>query len=146
MARRDSEDDPKRQLIQGLGLLWKAARGATSKIQHKVEKTDVGRSIDDAGRELGRALGRVAERVEKEIRGFEPTRPGHEGEQAHGTSTTAEPDDGSWPTTREEYEAKFGPVMGDWPRSAEEYEKRYGHKPGKKPKGPTPDDPGFRIM
>ena len=51
-----------------------------------------------------------------------------------------------WPTTRDEYERKYGAIDGDWPKTPEEYSHRFGQTPGDKPKGPTPEDPGFTIQ
>ena len=127
------------QFKQGLGLLWSAARQAAGEIREELDKTNIGKAVDDAGRELGRAFGNVAKHLGAELKKVQPPEP----DWAHRADDGHEP----WPGTREEYERRYGPVPGgqDWPRSAEEYERRHGHKPGAKPSGPTPDDPGFRI-
>ena len=140
MAGQDNRQGPKPsdQVKQGLGLLWSAARQAAGGIREELDKTDIGKSIDDAGRELGRAFGNVASRLGAELKKAQPREPDY----IHRAA-----DDEPWPTSREEYEQRYGPVPGgqEWPRSPEEYHKRHGHKPGDKPKGPTPDDPGFSI-
>jgi hypothetical protein len=64
----DPSADAKTHLKQGLGLLWRAAREAAGEVR-KAPRGEIGRSIDDAGRELARAasnvLGRLAGEVKK---------------------------------------------------------------------------------
>lgn len=151
MAPRDDED-PKKQLFQGLGLLWKAARGAATEVQKELDKSNVGKAIDDAGRELGRAVENVVTRIGAEIKKVQPKEPDYVDREGVGKPPDGTPDrpaeaaaPDAWPTTRHDYEKRYGPVVGEWPRSLDEYEKRFGHRPGNKPKGPTPDDPGFSI-
>lgn len=136
MASRD--EDPRKQLFQGLGLLWKAARGAATEVQKELDKSNVGKAIDDAGRELGRAVENVVTRIGAELKKVQPPEPDY-------TDRPAEAASDEWPKTRDEYEKKYGPIVGDWPQSRDAYEARFGHAPGNKPKGPTPSDPGFSI-
>jgi len=74
MSRTDDEDDrddstqrAKQHLVQGLGLLFRAAVEASSGLKKGLEKSDVGKSIDDAGRELWRAANNVVTRVGNEV-------------------------------------------------------------------------------
>jgi hypothetical protein len=143
MAADNRGKRPADQVKEGLGLLWSAARQAAGGIREELDRTQVGKSIDDAGRELGRAVTNVATRLGAELKKVQPSR---EPDWVHRAQ--ADGDDGEpWPTSREDYERRYGKVPDgqDWPRSRDEYEKHHGHAPGHKPKGPTPHDPGFRI-
>jgi hypothetical protein len=119
--KRDEDEDPGKQLVQGLGMLFKAATGAAKSVKKELDKTDVGKAFEDAGREFARAASSVAERVSAEISGkkrSEPPPPHHE-----PPADAAAPPDGS--------------------HEDDEFD---GVKPApKKPTGPTPEDPGFRI-
>lgn len=116
---RDDKEDPAEQLKQGLGLLWRAARGAAVNVKKELDRTELGRSLEDAGRELARAASNVVERISDELAG----KPGNPGRS---------PD--PWP--------------GEAPSPSEEAEDDEfdGVKAPKKATGPTPGDPGFRIM
>jgi hypothetical protein len=146
---RDEKDDAPKpgevtgHLVQGLGHLWRAARGAASGIRKEVDQTHARKTLDDAGRELQRAVTNVVRRLGAEI---EKASGGHESTPHSEGIEMKKP--APWPTTREEYERKYGPIAGDWPKTPAEYEKKYGvppHDPNTKPKGPTPSDPGFYI-
>lgn len=64
---RDPKDDPGEQLKQGVGLLWKAAQGAAHTIKKELDKSGVGKALDDAGRDFARAANNVFDRVAAEI-------------------------------------------------------------------------------
>lgn len=122
--QRDNNEDPGKQLVQGLGLLFKAATGAAKSVKKELDKTDIGKAFEDAGREFARAATSVAERVSSEISGKKTGRseppPHHE---------EAPPAEAAAPHAPDEEEDEFD-----------------GVKPVvKKPTGPTPEDPGFRI-
>src|SRR5581483_9536667 len=98
------DDDPKEDLRQGLGLLWRAARKVAGDVRKELDRSDVGRTLDDAGREIARAASNVIDRLGSEL----------------GMSAgPRRPEPPPWPTTREEYEERYGEVDGDWPRSPE---------------------------
>jgi hypothetical protein len=134
----DPTEQAKENLKQGLGLLWKAAQDVAGTVRKEIEREGVGKAIDDAGREIARAASNVYERITTELQ-----RQNEPYERAVREAAARE----AWPTTREEYERRYGPIHdGNWPRSADEYRRRYGEDPpAGKPKGPTPSDPGFRI-
>jgi hypothetical protein len=116
----DRDDDPAEQLKQGLGLLFRAARGAASGVRKEMDRSKLGRSIDDAGRELVRAATNVVSRIGSELQKSVPPheRPRHD-----------EPG-----------------VPGDRPSDeARAPEHRDERARDDAPKGPTREDPGFRI-
>ncbi len=147
-------------LEKGLGDLFKAAEvvagSVAGSVKKELDKSKVGRTLDDAGRELARAASNVASFVGQELTEWskkaQPAHPQPGGPQPGpypGPAPSAagappHPDASGWPTTREEYERRYGPSGDEWPRSAEEYERWYGKKP--KPTGPTDDDPGFHAQ
>ena len=65
--RHDEPEDPTEELKQGLGHLWRAARGMAKGIKKEVDKSDLGKAFDDAGRELARAATNVVGRINDEI-------------------------------------------------------------------------------
>jgi hypothetical protein len=116
---RDDKDDPAEELKQGLGHLWRAARGMATNLKKEVDRTNFGKALDDAGREFARAATNVVDRLSTEIGGKKPERPFHE-----------EP-----------------PEPAPAPKKDDEDDEFDGVKPIPRDKrGPTPDDPGFRIM
>lgn len=115
---RDRKEDPAEQFKQGIGLLFRAALGAASGVKKELDRTDLGRSIEDAGRELARAATNVVERISSEI-GKKPERPWERpGERAEGRAT---------PDQHEDESDDFDGVKAP---------KREG----------SPEEPGFRIM
>lgn len=123
---RRGESDPADDLKKGLGLLFRAAEGAARGIRKELGRTEWGKTLDDAGRELVRAANNVIGRVSSEILkgGSGEPRPGAGDEPPHGS-------EGSSTDERDE-------------RGNDEWRGRSDH-PDAKPKGPTPHDPGFRI-
>ena len=119
------KDDPTEELKQGLSHLWRAARGVGREVKKEVERTDIGKAIDDAGREFVRAAANVVDRIAGEVNDLtKPSKPG------------AVPDDA--PRRREdEHEHEHAKGGED-----DEFD---GVKPKEKSGGPTPQDPGFRI-
>lgn len=115
----EKKEDPAAELRQGLSHLWKAARGAAAGVKKEVERTDLGKALDDAGREFVRAAANVVDRI------------------AHEVDTIAKP-------TRRESEPP-PPNAGAQPETKPEDDEFDGVKPKEKPTGPTPQDPGFRI-
>ncbi|AKT36264.1 hypothetical protein [Chondromyces crocatus] len=65
---RDEREDPKDDLKQGLGLLWRAARSTANGLRKDLDRTQVGRALDDAGRELVRAASNVVGRLGDELK------------------------------------------------------------------------------
>ena len=110
--RNEQADKAKQHLIQGLGLLFRAGVEAAGGLKKELDKSNVGKSLDDAGRELWRAANNVVSRIGTEI--------------LVGGPKDKEPKPG---------DSKDKPDDKDPPRWA----------PGEKPKGPTKEDPGFRI-
>jgi hypothetical protein len=116
----DEKEEPAEQLKQGIGLLWRAARGAAVGVKKEMNKTELGRSLEDAGREIARAASNVVDRLAGEIT-KKPGKPAGRPEPKPGEVTT--------------------------PREESDDDDFDGVKaPKKKPTGPTPEDPGFRIM
>lgn len=116
----EKKDDPAAELRQGLSHLWKAARGAAAGVKKEVERTDLGKALDDAGREFVRAAANVVDRIAHEVDAV--TKPGPRPSE---------------PPPPPEGEAK--------PETKPEEDEFDGVKPKEKPTGPTPQDPGFRI-
>ncbi|UQA61042.1 hypothetical protein [Polyangium aurulentum] len=119
MSANDDRDDrdteaqrAKDHLMQGLGLLFRGATEAAGVLRKEIDKSNLGRSIDDAGRELLRAANNVVSRLGNDVFFGGPKDKDKE---------------------RREDEKKR--EENDPPRWA----------PGQKPKGPTEEDPGFRI-
>jgi hypothetical protein len=107
---KDVDDDEaaraKVHFVQGVGLLFRAAGEAAVGFRKGIDKSDVGKQLDVAGRELYRAANNVVSRLGTEV------------------------------------------FFGSKDKKDEEKKKdddppRYA--PGEKPKGPTKEDPGFRI-
>jgi len=114
MGTRDDDNDAddeaaraKVHFVQGVGLLFRAAGEAAEGLRKGIDKSDVGKQLDVAGRELYRAANNVVSRLGNEM--------------FFGSKDKDKKDD-----KREDE---------DPPRYA----------PGEKPKGPTKEDPGFRI-
>ena len=110
----------KEDLKQGLGLLWRAASKAATGLRKEIDRSGIGKSLDDAGREVARAATNVVERIEAEIKKVpglsdEPRKPGSGDKERNDPGYTPPPPGWTPPP------------------------------PGTKPKGPTPSDPGFRI-
>jgi hypothetical protein len=63
----EQKDDPAEQLKQGVGLLWRAAQGAAKTIKKELDRSGVGKTLDDAGRDFARAANNVVERIATEI-------------------------------------------------------------------------------
>lgn len=68
MSDRDDREDPRADLIMGIGLLWRAARKTAKGLRKDLEHTNVGRGIEDAGRELVRAATNVVGRLGDELK------------------------------------------------------------------------------
>jgi hypothetical protein len=94
--------------VQGVGLLFRAAGEAAEGFRKGIDKSDVGKQLDSAGRELYRAANNVVSRLGTEV--------------FFGSKDKDKKDD---------------------EKKKDEDPPRYA--PGEKPKGPTKDDPGFRI-
>ena len=107
-------------LKQGLGLLFQAAREAATGVKKELDRSDWTKTLDDAGRELVRATANVVERV--------------------GTEIKAEIDRVRDPARRP------SDPTGHAPPPAEARAPDDHRPPPEKPKGPTPADPGFRIV
>ncbi|MDI3284889.1 hypothetical protein [Polyangium sp. 15x6] len=122
MSANDDRDDRNEQaerakthLVQGLGHLFRAATMAATGIKKELDRSDVGKQVEVAGREIYRAANNVVSRLGTEI--------------------------------------LFGSKDKDKKREPEPEDERKGddrdpprYPPGQKPKGPTEEDPGFRIM
>lgn len=122
MASDEEDERPERdaaiQAKQGIGLLWRAARGAARGLRRELDDSKFGRTLDDAartvgdaGQELVRAAENVAGRVGSELQkaGFEVERRLRDAHRSRGRS--------------------------DEPPSS----------PGSEAQGSTKSDPGFRI-
>ena len=108
---KDTDDEAARakvHFVQGVGLLFRAAGEAAEGLRKGLDKSDVGKQLDVAGRELYRAANHVVSRLGTEV--------------FFGSKDKDKKDEEKKPEA-------------DPPRYA----------PGEKPKGPTKEDPGFRI-
>ena len=122
---RDPKDEekPTEELKKGLGHLWRAAKGAAASVKKEVDRTEFGKAFEEAGRELGRAANNVVGRISTEI--AKSTEKGKD---------EAPPAPPPPPPVGEDDD-----FDGVRPRDAKPADD------GAKPKGPTPEDPGFRI-
>lgn len=122
--KKDEEtpEEPAKQFAQGIGMLFKAAKGAAAGIKKELDRTNVGKAFEDAGREFARAATNVVEHVSAEISGKK--RP------------QSQP-----PPPHEHEGVGAAPPRG---RDDEDEDEFDGVKP-KKPAGPAPGEPGFRI-
>ncbi len=75
MSSDPDRDDPKEDLKQGLSLLWRAARKTAVDLRKDIDRTSVGKAIDDAGRELVRAASNVVGRLGAELSKEPPPAP-----------------------------------------------------------------------
>ncbi|WP_437598937.1 hypothetical protein WMF28_39700 [Sorangium sp. So ce590] len=78
MSSDPDRDDPKEDLKQGLSLLWRAARKTAVDLRKDIDRTSVGKAIDDAGRELVRAASNVVGRLGAELSKEPPPAPPRE--------------------------------------------------------------------
>ncbi|WP_437569940.1 MULTISPECIES: hypothetical protein [unclassified Sorangium] len=78
MSSDPDRDDPKDDLKQGLSLLWRAARKTAVDLRKDLDRTSVGKAIDDAGRELVRAATNVVGRIGAELSKGPPAAPPRE--------------------------------------------------------------------
>ena len=115
--KKKEEDQPVKQLAEGIGMLLKAAKGAAKGIKKELDKTSVGKVFEDAGREFARAATNVVDQVSAEI----------SGKKKH---------DSHAPPPPEHHEEHAAPKDHE----TDEFD---GVKPT--PKRATPEDPGFRI-
>jgi len=109
--KEDVDDEAARakvHFVQGVGLLFRAAGEAAEGLRKGMDKSDVGKQLDVAGRELFRAANNVVSRLGTEV--------------FFGSKDKDKKDD---------------------EKKKDEDPPRYA--PGEKPKGPTKEDPGFRI-
>src|SRR5262245_1090644 len=123
----DDKDNPAQELKQGLTHLWRAARGAATGLKKELDRSDMGKALDDAGREFARAAVNVVDRLATEVSDLARPRP---------PSGDKGPEEGP-PAESSPVEAKPDEHTGD-----DEFD---GVKPRDKATGPTPQDPGFRI-
>lgn len=89
---RDTDQKPAEELKRGLHHLWRAARGVAAEVKREVHRTDIGKVLDDAGKELARAATNVVDRISGEVTGHKPgaTRGGAPAEPPHGTEGEGE--------------------------------------------------------
>ncbi len=118
--KKKEEDEPVKQLAEGIGMLLKAAKGAAKGLKKELDKTTVTKVFEDAGREFARAATNVVEQVSAEI----------SGKKKHDSHAPA--------PHHEAHEPEHAA-----PKDHDEGDEFDGVKP--KPRGPTPEDPGFRI-
>jgi hypothetical protein len=101
MSSDRDPDDAKDDLKQGLGLLWRAARKAATVVRKDLDRTNVGRAIDDAGRELVRAASNVVGRLGAELKKAQPSQDdaeaGDRGDEPAGAAPADAPADAPKP-------------------------------------------------
>ncbi|MEP7125374.1 MAG: hypothetical protein ABJE95_30865 [Byssovorax sp.] len=115
--KKKEDDEPVKQLAEGIGMLLKAAKGAAKGLKKELDKTTVSKVFEDAGREFARAATNVVDQVSAEI----------SGKKKHDSHAP--------PPPHEHHEEHAAPKDHD---ESDEFD-------GVKPKGPTAEDPGFRI-
>lgn len=116
---KETPEEPAKQFAEGIGMLFKAAKGAAAGIKKELDRTHVGKAFEDAGREFARAATNVVEHVSAEISGKKRPQSQPPPEQ-EGVGLTP-------PHERDAADDDFDGVTP------------------KKPAGPKPEDPGFRI-
>ncbi|WP_437812100.1 hypothetical protein [Sorangium sp. So ce1078] len=89
MSSDPDRDDPKEDLKQGLSLLWRAARKTAVDLRKDLDRTSVGKAIDDAGRELVRAASNVVGRLGAELSKGPPPEPPREDRAEGGAGPDA---------------------------------------------------------
>ena len=52
---KETPEEPAKQFAEGIGMLFKAAKGAAKGIKKELDRTNVGKAFEDAGREFARA-------------------------------------------------------------------------------------------
>jgi hypothetical protein len=73
MANKGDDDrHPARDALQGIGLLFRAGKKTAKRIKDQIDHTEVGKSIDDAGKEIARAIDNVVGRIAGEPKKSEP--------------------------------------------------------------------------
>ncbi|AUX48084.1 hypothetical protein SOCE26_096120 [Sorangium cellulosum] len=98
MSSDPERDDPKQDLKQGLSLLWRAARKTAVDLRKDLDRTSVGKVIDDAGRELVRAASNVVGRIGAELSKGPSPAPREEGrDDDAGPDAPARPPAGPTP-------------------------------------------------
>jgi hypothetical protein len=117
----EKKEDPAAELKQGLTHLWRAARGVATEVKKEVDRTDIGKAIDDASREFVRAAANVVDRIAGEVDHL--TKPGKSGEADAPPPVP--------PPVAEEKQEETPDDDFDGVRPKE--------------KAPPPGDPGFRI-
>jgi len=118
----EKKEDPAAELKQGLTHLWRAARGVANEMRKEVDRTDIGKAIDGASREFVRAAANVMDRIAVEVDQLTKT-------QKSGDDSRPPPSPP--PATGQEKAVETADDEFDGVRPRE--------------KGPTPQDPGFRI-
>lgn len=113
------KEEPAKQFAEGIGMLFKAAKGAAKGIKKELDKSNVGKAFEDAGREFARAATNVVEHVSAEISGKKRPESQPPPPEREGVGRT-EPHESA---------------------DADEFD---GVTP-KKPGGATPEDQGVRI-
>ncbi len=127
MSEPEKKDDPAEELKQGLSHLWRAARGVGREVKKEVERTDIGKALDGAGREIVRAAANVVDRIATEVTDLtKPEKPGADVPPPGGGPDVA-------------------PAPGEPAHVGPDDDEFDGVKPRQKPGGPTAQDPGIRI-
>jgi hypothetical protein len=117
---KEKPEEPAKQFAEGIGMLFKAAKGAAKGIKKELDRSNVGKAFEDAGREFARAATNVVEHVSAEISGKK------------------RPESQPPPTPERE-------GVGFTPPKEHDGEDEFDGVTAKKPDGPRPEDPGFRI-
>jgi hypothetical protein len=127
---RDTED-PKDQLKQGLGMLFRAARGAATSIKREVDRSGVGKTLDGAGRAARGAATSIKREVDRSGVGKTLDDAGREIARAANNVIGR-------------IGSEIQKAQRGGPGGAPNPDEPAARDP-KKPTGPTKSDPGFRI-
>ncbi|WP_433931358.1 hypothetical protein AB3662_44275 [Sorangium cellulosum] len=98
MSSDPDRDDPREDLKQGLSLLWRAARRTAGDLRRDLDRTSVGKAVDDAGRELVRAATNVVGRLGAELSKRPPAPPPRDERPQEGAEPEVPPTRPAGPT------------------------------------------------
>jgi hypothetical protein len=101
MANDRDDSNPTKDVVKGLGLLFRAGRHAAGKLKKEFDRSNIARSLDDAGKEVARAANNVVDRIAGEVKKATDAPPADPGRDK-------KPDDGARVRIEVEDEKKNG--------------------------------------
>jgi hypothetical protein len=89
MGKDRDDSNPTKDVVHGLGLLFRAGQKAAGKLKKGFDRSHLARSLDDAGKEVARAADNVVNRIAGEVKkavkdldGTEREPPGQTGRES----------------------------------------------------------------